>query len=474
MNAEKNNIDNYFKERLFEYETNAPADVWNKIDENIRQKKSKVIWRISISFAASIAIIISLFTGYYFGIKHSFSPKEKIVKSINNSHSEKPTIQRQTYIQVALLVNKNISKETHGETGTEFSTNKINTSNTTITPIAGKTESVNIIPEKAPINKTILEEYHFAFIEPKNPVLKNFSKSQKLALSEENINFALGMAEIPEKAEDDIETIKNIWIVNGNASPLYSYRNIQSNNSNVPTSFYNGSEKPILAYSGGLNVAIEIHRWRFESGIYYSKSGQDVGGVYAFVKQNSNNQELTKNLAGADGYNQSFAANSSQRPLDNNSNGYLKLTGSKLSNTITYSRGNYYGFSSELNNSTITQANVEQRYKYIEIPVIAYYKLIDRKTDLSITGGLSTNILVGNDAIIKNSDNSFNLGPTQGVEHFNFAGIIGLAFEMPVIGHLSLQLEPRLKYFINSLNTNDQISTHPYSIGFFSGISYRF
>ena len=125
MDAERNYIDDYFKERLFEYEKSAPSDAWNKIDEKLRQKKLRVIWRISISFAASIAIILSLFTGYYFGMKKAFSTKEKIAKSINKVSFEKPIIQENTYSQEATLKNKSNNIIARAEKQTPNPENKI-------------------------------------------------------------------------------------------------------------------------------------------------------------------------------------------------------------------------------------------------------------------------------------------------------------------------------------------------------------
>jgi len=471
MDAERNYIDDYFKERLFEYEKSAPSDAWNKIDEKLRQKKLRVIWRISISFAASIAIILSLFTGYYFGMKKAFSTKEKIAKSINKVSFEKPIILENTYSQEATLKNKNNNIIVRAEKQTPNPENKILHSSTVIAADFG---SLNNSPDTKVLKGNLFQEYNLASIDPRKPILDNFAKSQKLSLSDENINFALGIEVVPDKVENNMETNENSWILNGNAAPLYSYRNIQSNNSNVPTNFYNSTEKPILAYSGGLNIAIDFHRWRFESGLYYSKTGQDVDGAYSFVNASNvnlyvenNNNSIGVNKAPSPG-------NSYQNIPGSNSNGYFKQPNTKLSKAIVYGQSENFGISNDINSSAFQVAIVEQRYNYIEVPFMAYYKLIDRKVDLSITGGFSSNILVGNDAVINNSNNSYDLGPTEGVEHFNFAGIIGVAFEMPVSRHLSIHMEPRVKYFLNSINTNDQISTHPYSIGLFSGIAYRF
>jgi len=471
MNAEKNHIDDYFRERLFEYEITAPADVWNKIDDKFRQKRLRIIWRISISFAASIAIILSLFTGYYFGMKHTITSNEKIVNTNIKVQSDKIINNYKTGKEANSIVRKN-NLSVHNEILTINST-EINYPKTVA--IASKTEIANYNTDSSLTKENTVQEYHLAYVEPRKPSLNNFIKSQKLSLSEENIEFALGIEESTEKTEPNSESNKRSLIINGNASPLYSYRNIQSSNSNAASNYFNSTEKPILSYSGGLNLAIELHRWRFESGIYYSKSGQNIDGVYAFVSTNNNNNlKPADNLYANIGTPIIQASNSIQNIQEINSNGYLIKSGSNLSTTISNGQNKNLGYLNEINNSTYQQATVEQRYKYIEIPIIAYYKLIDRKVDFSVTGGFSTNILVGNDALVKNSNNSLSLGPTKGVENFNYAGIIGLAFEMPVAGRLSVHMEPRIKYFLNSINSSDQISTHPYSIGVFSGVSYRF
>jgi hypothetical protein len=39
---------------------------------------------------------------------------------------------------------------------------------------------------------------------------------------------------------------------------------------------------------------------------------------------------------------------------------------------------------------------------------------------------------------------------------------------------MSLFLEPRFRYFINSVNDDTLPSTRPYSLGFYTGLSYTF
>jgi hypothetical protein len=121
-----------------------------------------------------------------------------------------------------------------------------------------------------------------------------------------------------------------------------------------------------------------------------------------------------------------------------------------------------------------TDISVEQLFDYLEIPLTVKYKIIDRKLDFSFSGGLVTNFLVGNVVKLEQNGETIRFGKTDEINQINYLGTIGLGFEYPLVSGFAISLEPRLRYYLNPIDKSPNINVHPYSFGFFAGISYHF
>ena len=115
-----------------------------------------------------------------------------------------------------------------------------------------------------------------------------------------------------------------------------------------------------------------------------------------------------------------------------------------------------------------------QNFDYIEIPLYLRYTLIDARFDVVMLGGLSSNVLVGNQIFVDNGSGKSLVGKTKDMESLNYSGTLGLGFRYGLSKRISLNLEPRIKYYLNSLNSNSSVSYKPYTIGVFTGLSYEF
>jgi len=51
---------------------------------------------------------------------------------------------------------------------------------------------------------------------------------------------------------------------------------------------------------------------------------------------------------------------------------------------------------------------------------------------------------------------------------------LGMGFKYGLSRRISLNVEPRIKYYLNSLNSNSSVTYKPYTIGVFTGLSYEF
>jgi len=122
----------------------------------------------------------------------------------------------------------------------------------------------------------------------------------------------------------------------------------------------------------------------------------------------------------------------------------------------------------------VSNARFIQNFDYIEIPLYLRYTLLDSKFDVEMLGGFSSNLLVGNQTFMESNAGKSRIGSTRDMETMNYSGTLGLGLKYGLTKRVSLNVEPRVKYFLNSLNSNASVTYKPYTIGVFTGLSYEF
>jgi hypothetical protein len=491
----KENIDNFFRDRLYDYEAPAPMDVWKRLNDQMEQKRAKSRWIMIGSMAASFAILISLSIGYYIGINHRLS-------SVNNKVSTTPVI-RNTQIKSFSTVAKtnssannelnknNIRNNTRNiNKDNSIDKNKVHTYNNTLLLAYQNASSENIN------SKEIHSPVILADLNPIKVKILNTKNLNRISVPNSYINeYVASEKSYFEIYEPETEEKQNYsWSIGGSAAPLYSYRNIQSNNSDYSTEDLNKAEKPILSYAGGIKVNFEINRWSFESGVFYSQIGQNISnpsttrvvtvisnsGGDEYIQSNNNGiLEVPGDIKNNNRYENGDGTNSSSNYYTVsadynivNSNG---ITGNRNENVNKNSSGSLANSNDKLFVGSPSRSGegstVEYRYKYIEVPFITHYRIIgSTKINLSMSGGISANFLVGNNVY----DNNNNALINEGIEKINYAGILGFSFNLPIARQLNFLLEPRYRYNLNSISKVTNIDTHYYSFGVFTGVSYRF
>jgi hypothetical protein len=119
-------------------------------------------------------------------------------------------------------------------------------------------------------------------------------------------------------------------------------------------------------------------------------------------------------------------------------------------------------------------AEISQSFEYIEIPLLISYKVVDRIIDFQLLGGVSTNLLVGNNVFAEFDGQSINLGKTDDIYKLNYSSVVGFGIEYGFSDQLSFSIEPTFKYYLNSFTSGTRLHVHPFSFGLFSGVSYKF
>jgi len=252
------------------------------------------------------------------------------------------------------------------------------------------------------------------------------------------------------------------WTLGAALSPLYSYRDAEA--SAFPD---NRTESGLLSYSTGVHLSYRRNsRLAFETGIYFNKTGLAIGapGIQVFSQSFDN---------------MVFGTGSEKTEI--------KTINNSVGNIVAYSGDIYvngYKISAEngakadasafLNEKTTTESGIQQHLDFLELPFNLRYSIIDRTFELQLVGGMSTNFLLNNYVTMETSSGQQEIGYLSNIKTVNYSGNAGIGMIYHMGGKLSLLLEPRFRYFINSVNDSTLPSTRPYSLGFYTGLSYTF
>ncbi len=116
---------------------------------------------------------------------------------------------------------------------------------------------------------------------------------------------------------------------------------------------------------------------------------------------------------------------------------------------------------------------MSQQLGYIEVPMELNYAVIDNKFGLNIIGGLSSLFLVDNAVALTSGNLTTEMGEANNVNDLNFSANFGLGVNYKFSQKIRLNIEPVFKYQLNTFSQT-QGTFNPYSLGVYSGLSFRF
>jgi hypothetical protein len=434
------NIDLVFRNGLKDLEVLPPADVWDNIRPVIRKKqRSFLLLRI----AAIIVLVLSV------GITLAMLTRE-ISDGIGTT---------------SLTLNQEVMPE--GEYVREYPAAGVAQK----TPLYKAQERV-LIAEPIIESSAIPAYINFPlFDKPRSEssnILANrnnrFSKEadDNFITSAKRKNFNFGLNQEPGLLPQPEYPALKRWSISAMAAPTY-YMAFTSNSNEYSRRLQN-AEKSIVSYSGGFSFSYNINKkLSIQSGLYYSSIGQEVSGInsyagfekYVASKSSRNFEVLT----------------TSGNVLPVNRDIYL-ADGNMTDRVLTmYTLDVFDPVKSGL---SYLGNSLFQDFRYLEMPVVMKYKLIDKKFDVNLIGGLSYNLLVDNSVFAMVEGSKMNIAYTDGLNPSTFSGSFGMGMEYNMSEKFSFNLEPTIRYFLSPLGEQLWTQIHPYSFGIFTGVSYKF
>ncbi len=429
------NIDLVFRNGLREYEVLPPPEVWNSIRPSLRKRQTPYIL---LRAAAMALLLVSVSVLVYQLTRQTTVTFDSGFLAFDQESSRPETDLSSVSPSVRVPDARPV---------TSFPDEPVN-------PSPVHQEVVSPIPS-AEVRTTSISSLSNDDTDEFTGTLASIINNQ---VEPDNF-FTSGTDQIPAPAP---ETEKiNRWSVTAMASP--TYQSALSKGSGEMAREILSTEQANFSYTGGLSFSYKINdKLSIQSGLYYSSLGQEVGGIsafggfsdYTYSKGDRNFEVLT----------------SSGLVYTNNSDVFLfDGVGGRV-----HSRFDDDTFDPEKASLKYINSSLHQNFSYLEMPVFLRYKVVDGTVGFNLIGGFSYNMLVNNSVYAVYEGSKYRVGKTEGVSNFMLSSSLGMGLEYSVTEKLSLNLEPTFRYYLNPFSTLPELKSHPYSVGIFSGLSYKF
>lgn len=463
MNS-KQHIDKKIKEKLDAFSASPPPHIWNGVAGELAAQKRRKRWAVAGWAAAAAMVLLAFVAGWHFNnnsIKTSPSTAQVLTVQPNN-HAESKNNDKVLNVEsdnVEPNGNIEITKTPVAQSTTEKYLAAAHHAESAGTP--GN-------PELFPRKKTHLERLarsDFKFdTEPgkiKLQSIKNIATAKPLNAIEKEL-IAANLRDIDTQKPDETGWKMSMYVSPGYASQVSEHSDGYSREMSGTANNGTGNVE------GGFSIQYKTgKRWSVESGVYYAQNGQKADNSLNLMPISSKADMM---YAGEE----RFAANSIQinngAVAMNSAAGVIAFSGTPKGAEII---GGFENLTSS-SNSLITNGDFSQVFNFVEIPLFLRYRVVDQKFGVELLGGMNAGVVVGNNAYIDNEYGVQRVGKTRDISTLNLSGTVGVGMNYALGKHFSLAFEPRLNYYLSSINSNPEVDFRPYRIGFYTGVSYDF
>jgi hypothetical protein len=250
------------------------------------------------------------------------------------------------------------------------------------------------------------------------------------------------------------------WMIGARISPTYLSTNLKADNNYL--SGQQSEESAILSYTGGLSVVYSVgNRLSLQTGVYYSSLGRQVADIQSYSGYARYADSKGGKIFGVATTTGTIASTNRDIYLVDQSGN--RITSISSVNNFDPAKAGLDAFGSSL----------RQNFEYIEVPFMLSYKLIDRKIDFNIMGGMSYSLLLDNQVYAVSEGSVIPIGSMEDLASIMLSSSFGMSMNYSLNENFSLNLEPSIRYFLNS-DGSLSASNNPFAFGIFSGVYYKF
>tara|TARA_E500000318_G_scaffold19475_1_gene20280 strand:+ start:158 stop:1612 length:1455 start_codon:yes stop_codon:yes gene_type:complete len=484
MTMGKKNLEQLFKENFRDFQEVPDQKVWASIETSLNNKKRKKqgipIWWSLGGIAAALAVLLMLINPFAEEPKeeHIISDTEKIGlpdepnNSIEKNNSDFIRSSTASEKQESLAnISDGESLEQNNYQVTSNSSDEKNTKE--ITEKVAYASKMGGLVEKnksSTQSKTFPAEVGGSLIDNKtittnndtNKLIKDgiiteaTKNTKKIASNEESkdevekqsIYDAIEEQELLEEVVSENKAGK--WSVGPSLAPVYF--DASGDGSPIGPDFSSNSKSGNLNLSYGLTVAYEVgKKLRIRSGVHrvnYGYSTNDV--VFSSTLRAASNNRIA---------NIDYSQNSESIIVQSKDNA--------IKSPAISSKEIAFNEAPSLNGKMVQQLG------YIEVPLEINYAVLDKKFGVALIGGLSSLFLVDNSVLLESNNLVTEIGEANNINSLNFSANVGMGLNYHFSPKIRINVEPVLKYQLNTFS-NVSGNFQPYSIGVYSGFSFRF
>lgn len=472
MRKEELNTDKAFREKMENYSVEPPVHVWDGVQGEMAALRRKKRIAFFSRIAAAAVILLAFLAGWYFNDRTN----EIIPESVQNETTPDKQ-QNRNESETNNPQNEGIAVASSKEEKTGY-----NNEEQVSTAVATK-----LVADNSPREEIVLENRREQVKTERSSVPSKINAINKLTLKPKTKAelSRSGLKRIRHFVSDidrdliaqntlQLENKKDVeggWKLGVNVSPGYSSQASSHSGEYSRNMTYQTSEGN-ANIGGGISVQYKTNkRWSIESGVYYAQNGQKSGNSQNVFALSGDRQSDQLESSVADKFYFNTAVNVANNQMAMNSTaGIIEFDEVPKGAVLAANPEENAAFS----NALMTNGEFSQVFEFVEIPLYVRYLLLDSKIDVEFIGGLNAGLVVGNNAFMDNEFGLQNVGKTKDISPVNVSGTLGVGVNYALGRRLSLAFEPRLNYFLNSINTNPAVDYRPYRIGVYTGLYYEF
>ena len=484
----KKNLEQLFKESFQDFHEVPDEKVWNSIEASLDKKKQKKralpIWWSLGGVAAALVILMMIINPF------AAEPEEQIItdrESIDvpeepyNSKEEKS----EDFTDPSITLDKeeslvNSSKKNKNAVQNNNQKSKNTSEDVVMSAVAENTASTsqrNGSVENRQANNSALRDSEMhpsekvgaeksSAIAMNDGENKSDQKQSVAKKSVENDQIAQNAeeqdGEVEKKSiydaiieQDELEEAvatsgSEKWSIGPSLAPVYF--NAAGDGSPVSSDFASNSKSGTVNLSYGLTVAYDVgKKLKIRSGVHRVNYGYNTDNVvFSSVLRAASTDKLAN--------------------IDYNSNASTIVVESKDSpkNTAAFNSKEI-----ALADAPSLDGRMVQQLGYIEIPLEVNYAVLDKKFGVDLIGGVSSLFLVDNAVLLESNELITEMGEANNINSLNFSANLGMGLNYRFSPKIRVNIEPVFKYQLNTFS-NVSGSFQPYSIGIYSGFSFRF
>lgn len=482
---DQNNLDKLFQNKLEDFSSVPDEHVWERIEASLNNKRKKrvvPIWWWVGGSAAILVIALLLFnpSSVNEGIEQApvVNTEEKkqkpdeaneIIEHIDENFQDPSEGLAE---QTPEVINPALEKSSSEEGSVSYQNYKNNAAKNTIKPELASSDA-----EETKTNENIdnsIDNSNTRTLVPnvqnsEKAVVDNANEQNTKLVKDEEDAVAISEKESEKKSiydaieeqleiEDEtllVENTQNKWSIGPAVAPVYF--NAIGSGSPIHSNFSENSKSGNINMSYGVAVGYDVgKRLKVRSGVHRVNMGYNTEEILFSSSVDASTNAMIDNI----NYNQTSRS----------------LVVQSRKNTTAESINADAITSAELVASArpALDGNMVQQLGYFEVPLELNYALVDKKFGVDLIGGVSSLFLVDNTVSLESNEGLITeMGEANNVNSVNFSTNVGLGLNYQFSDKIQLNVEPIFKYQLNTF-TQSAGSFNPYSVGVYSGFSFKF